>query len=96
MDFLFAERVPELRSLLGIKPAKTDDNDVTDVVEPFLQVVHQHVFDDFAHVGFALAKVLAGSLGCGNQAATMMPGVMVAEIDTLRTNCPRTLEGCID
>jgi mannose-1-phosphate guanylyltransferase/mannose-6-phosphate isomerase len=23
------------------------------------------------------------------------PGVMLAEIDTLRTNCPRTLDGCM-
>jgi hypothetical protein len=45
---------------LGIKPAQTDDDNVVDVVEPLLQVIHQHVFDDFAHVGFGLAKVLAG------------------------------------
>jgi hypothetical protein len=32
--------------------------------------------------------------GC-DQAATMTPGVIVAEMEMLFTNWPRTLEGCI-
>ena len=49
MDLFLAEGVPQLRRFLGIKPAEADDDHFGHVVEPFLQVIDQHVFDNFAH-----------------------------------------------
>ena len=49
LDFLLAKHLAKLRGLLSVELSKADDNHVANVIETALEVVNQHVLDEFAH-----------------------------------------------